>query len=160
MTDYSYSFELQDQARIFRFFATFSRWECALKRGEFARRGSYGQAEANWNAFADRVAEKLEYLESQDFVAGRDYLLTSPPRRLMFHDGWQPNPRRSDETDARYLFRVIGDVRNNLFHGGKYGNVIMSDPARDRALIDHSTAVLNACDGFEQTVRDVLEEAA
>src|SRR5437016_9244108 len=143
VADYSHSFTPQDQARIFRFFATFARWECALKRGKFARSGSHGQAEADWNAFADRFADQLQRLATEEFVAGRDYLFNNPPRRLMFQDGWHPNPRRTGETDARYLFRVIRDVRNNLFHGGKYQGMVIAELARDRALIDHSIAVLN-----------------
>ena len=161
MRGYWDSFNREDQTRIFRFFATFARWECALKRDiRFVRRGNHGQAEANWNAFADAVAAKLERLTSQDFVSGRDYLLANPPKRFMFEDGWQPNPRRRDETDARYLFRVVRDVRNNLFHGGKYQQVVIKELARDRALIDHSIAVLDACEALEQNIHGVLSEAA
>ncbi len=32
---------------------------------------------------------------------------------------WEKNSKSNGESDERYLLRLVRDVRNNLFHGGK-----------------------------------------
>jgi hypothetical protein len=143
---YPASFSPEDQARVFRFLATFSRWECALKHNGFVRTGANGQAEPNWRQFATTHDAALAALNSADFVAARGALLGNPPRREEWNGNqieWRPNPRRQAETtDADYLFRVVRAVRNNLFHGGKFGGGPAPELARDRLLIDSAIAVL------------------
>ena len=72
------------------------------------------------------------------------------------------NPRRCRETDAQYLLRVVRDVRNNLFHGGKYpasyGSV--EEIARDGTLVDAATTVLERCLVLHDKVRAAFEEEA
>ena len=163
MPDYVESFEPEDQERVFRFFALFSRWECALKRCQFARSGSHEQAEADWDRFADEVENGVAGLNACTYVDARDYLLTNPPKQQHFvnrHVTWQPNPKRLNETDARYLFRVIRDVRNNLFHGGKYQDGLEEELARDRRLLDVATTVLEACMDLDARIRRVFDEEA
>jgi hypothetical protein len=161
MQDYVALFEAEDQQRVFRFLALFARWECALKRNQFARAGAHGQAEADWNAFADRVAGALGTIQVDGYADARDYLQNNPPQRQYLENGgiaWRPNPRRADETDARYLFRVVRDVRNNLFHGGKYQGGPVEELARDRRLIDSATHILEAAVELDARVRGVFEE--
>lgn len=163
MPDYVTLFEPEDQQRVFRFLALFARWECALKRSHFARAGAHRQAEADWNAFADTVAGALDGVQVANYATARDHMLSNPPRRQCLEDGqlrWRPNPRRANESDARYLFRVVKDVRNNLFHGGKYQGGPFHELARDRRLIDSATQVLEAMIDLDPRIRQVFEEAA
>ena len=120
--EYLTRFDATDRDRVFRFFAVFSRAECALKRSGFLHTGSHGQAEPDWNRYSDNIASGLAAIDDTAFVEQKGYLLSHPPERQVpdGHDvKWAPNPRRTDETDARYLLRVVRDVRNNLFHGGQ-----------------------------------------
>lgn len=161
MPDYVASFGLEDQKRVFRFFALFSRWECALKR-YFPKRGQYGEAQSDWEKFADEVAGGMAGINSPSYEEARAHLLNSPPHRQHFENNqvtWQPNPKRSDETDTRYLLRVVRDVRNNLFHGGKYQDGPVHELARDRRLIDAASAVLEACVDLDARIRIVFDEA-
>lgn len=126
-------------------FASFSRWECALKHNKFVRVGQHGQAEADWKKFANEHGDALAKLTSDDFLAARKYLTNSPPQRQELRGGhmsWEPNPKRSGESEADYLFRVVKDVRNNLFHGGKFVGGPAPELARDRLLIDSAIVVL------------------
>lgn len=160
MSDYVQSFTLEDRERVFRFFAVFSRAECALKR-YFPKKGKYGEATAGWNDFADAVAAQLSQIGSSAYHDARDYLVTNPPQRQNIVGGrpvWRPNARRDDETDARYLLRVIRDVRNNLFHGGKYEHGAADELARDRSLLDAATIVLAACIKLDARVERVFHE--
>ena len=162
--EYLARFDATDRDRVFRFFAVFSRTECALKRSGFLRAGSHGQAEPDWNRYSDNIAPGLASLDDAAFVEQRDYLLSNPPRRQV-PDGpsvkWTSNPQRNDETDARYLMRVVRDVRNNLFHGGKYPHPDgpIAELARDRRMIDAAMTVLRMSLGLNGRVATVFGEA-
>ncbi len=163
MPDYIARFEDEDQRRVFRFLALFARWECALKRSEYVRGGGHGEASADWGRFADDVAGAIGGIAVEGYTAARDYLLNHPPRQqCVVGRGvqWRPNPRRADESDARYLLRVVRDVRNNLFHGGKYLGGPVEELARDRQLIDSATRVLEALAELDARIHRVLDEAA
>jgi len=162
MPDYMSGFTDEDRERLFRFLVLFARWECALKRNQFARKGSYDRAEADWDAFADTVTGSLAAVNAPGFTLARTYLLNNPPKQQCFENDqirWRDNPRRECEReDARYLFRVIRDVRNNLFHGGKYQDGRIEDLARDRQLVDSATTVLEAAVKLNAGIRQVFEE--
>ena len=161
--DYVNTFVAEDRERLFRLLALFARWESALKRTGFVSAGQYGQAEANWNTFADAVEAKVAALKDSTFTKARDYLLTKPPRRLCVENNhlvWRNNPRRQNETDARYFFRVVRDVRNNLFHGGKYQGGPEAELARDRQLIDCVAIVLEVAIDLDPRIRNVFEEVS
>lgn len=145
MINYIATFTNEDKDRVFRLLATFSRWEYALKRTGYAKPGSHGQAEADWNKYVDAVAIPLAQIATPRYVAARNYITTHPPLCWQYRDGWQPNPKRENETEARYLFRMVRDVRNNLFHGGKFQNGIVEELSRDREVIDAATTVLEEC---------------
>lgn len=136
---------MQDRDRLFHFLSLFARWECALKKNQFATAGGYNQAKPNWTKFASDHEAAIAALDEPRFVAARDALLANPPRQELFlndHVEWSANPRRKGETDAVYLFRVVRDVRNNLFHGGKYVRSSEAELARNRPLIDNAIALL------------------
>src|SRR5688572_30367174 len=124
MLPYPASFSADDRARVFRFLATFSRWECALKHGGFARVGRQDQVEPDWRAFAVAHDADIAALTDPAFTAARDALLANPPRREELNGTlveWRANPRRpAEHAAADYLLRIVKDVRNNLFHGGKF----------------------------------------
>jgi hypothetical protein len=164
--DYIDTFEAEDRARIFSFLATFSRLEFSLKKTGFVQSAPRtNQAEADWRKFAEAIAEALARVSEPTFLRARTYLLERPPQRLELVDGlltWKPNrPRsRTEMSDSDYLLRIVRDVRNNLFHGGKYSGGPVADLARDRKLIDSASAVLRACLALDERVQDLFNEAA
>jgi hypothetical protein len=70
---------------------------------------------------------------------------------------WLPNPRRERENDARYLLRVVRDVRNNLFHGGKFQDDESAELARDRLLIDSAIIVLQVSADVDDSIRTFFD---
>ena len=68
------------------------------------------EAEPNWKQFATDHEAAIGALTGQAFASARAVLLGNPPKREEY-DGtqveWRPNPRRANETDAAYLFRVV-----------------------------------------------------
>ncbi len=162
MLHYVESFSEEDRERLFGFLALFARWECALKSTGYAR--TNGQfAMPDWDRFARDNEGAVGALADGNFVAARTFLLASPPRKQVLNNGtveWRDNPRRQNETNAGYLFRVVKDVRNNLFHGGKFVTGIEPELARDRALVDHATRLLESAASIDQRVLAILEQGA
>jgi hypothetical protein len=163
MLSYVESFSEDDRMRLFGFLALFARWECALKSTGYVRTNGLHHALADWNRFATDNEAAIAMLADGDFVAARTFLLASPPKQQVLNNGaveWRDNPRRPNETDAMYLFRVVKDVRNNLFHGGKFVTGFAPELARDRALVDHATRVLESAASIDQRVLAILEQGA
>jgi hypothetical protein len=145
-----------DEPLVFMFFETFSRFECALKRGGFVRRGQHGSANPDWGRFADEVATGLDAGTNPDFIRAKSFLLLEPPRRQVFVEPdsveWEDNPRRQNEAEAQYLLRLVRDVRNNLFHGGKYPSGSESEVGRNAKLLRACLTVLDHCRSLNPAV--------
>jgi hypothetical protein len=161
MLQYAGSFNHDDKERVFRFLATFSRWEYALKHNGFCRRGARGQAEPDWRAFAIAHDVALAAVICPEFVAARGALLANPPKyEKICGNGieWHPNPRRPIETvDADYLLRVVRDIRNNLFHGGKFSGGSL-ELAQDRHLINNAIRLLEGAAVIHPGIKAKLDE--
>ncbi|HVY20684.1 MAG TPA: hypothetical protein VHA70_11500 [Bauldia sp.] len=120
------------------FFATFSRFEFALKRGGFLGGGIGEKAEANWDTFAGA-------LEPSFFAA----MLNASAARIFF-EAPPKNLIRVSIDDVEYqqaavidngpkLFVAVRRVRNNLLHGEKF---YIGD--RDEALMRAALFVLDS----------------
>jgi hypothetical protein len=158
-----------DDGRIvFEFYAVFSRFEYALKRSGFVKGDKYKNAVVDWDRFAAEVLDGRHRNEmSRAFTRGKTYLLQTPPDRQVVRPdqsvGWQKNPRRSRESDGQYLLRLVRDVRNNLFHGGKYpaasGGPVDKAALRNADLLAASAAVLGGCLAFDVGAKQFFKEA-
>ena len=143
----------------------FSRFEYTLKQTGFVIE-RFGSAFADWDAFAtERLQPKLNGIHNPTFVAARTLLLSDPPKRQIKdkHAGkwhWDPaTPQRNGESDAQYLLRLVRNVRNNLFHGGKYPEgPVMDSQLRDRQLLEACLNVIGECCSLDSGFRDVFDE--
>jgi hypothetical protein len=155
-----------DDALVLNFFEKFSRFECALKKAGFVKGDSNGGASPAWNEFADTFGEKLDAVKDEEFASAKSFLLLEPPRKQAFvapkSVRWEPNPRRGNESDARYLLRLVRDVRNNLFHGGKYpvtdGGPISDESLRHAKLLRACLTVLNQCRSLDAAIGNAFVE--
>jgi hypothetical protein len=161
--DYIESFKNEDRELIFRLFATFSRFEYSLKRSRRFVRSDRNVAKASWDDYAKSISAKLSGITDPTFLKARKCLLERPPQRLeLGGDGevrWSPISG-TGKTDAECLLRIVRDVRNNLFHGGKYLGGPTADLARDRELISSSIAVLKACLPLDAHVHSLFSDMA
>jgi hypothetical protein len=151
---------------VLRFFATFSRFEYALKRAGFVRSDVYNNALADWQRFARKKGNTLlDDITDRKFVEARSFLLQEPPQKQVVTATdkrlrWQANPKRSEEGDAEYLLRLVRDVRNNLFHGGKYPDRPVSERRlRNSMLLEACVTILEKCLSLDDDVKHFFEDS-
>lgn len=151
---------------VLRFFATFSRFEYALKRAGFVRSDGYNNASADWQRFARKKGNALfDDTTDREFVEARSFLLQEPPQKQVVATTdrsvrWQANTKRSEEGDAEYLLRLVRDVRNNLFHGGKYPDRNVSGlRLRNSRLLQACLTILEKCLSLDDDVKRFFEDS-
>lgn len=134
---------------VLEFFVTFSRFEYALKRAQFVKGDKHHNAQPDWCRFAREVAGRLDDVKDEEFKGAKSYLLQNPPRKQVLRDksmSWEANCKRNQESEGQYLLRLVRDVRNNLFHGGKYDQGSVDDHSlRNNDLLKASLTILDWC---------------
>lgn len=128
-----------------KFFAVFSRFEYALKVIPRFRRPGDGEAKADWLAFAAEVAPHFVPNKDPATSAAFTSLADANLRYFAVVDGeakWRAFPVPEGISDAEKAIRLIRQVRNNLFHGGKYAPDPDSNPDRERRWVESSLAIL------------------
>ena len=120
------------------FFALFSRFEFALKRGGFCTGAPGEKAGPNWDTFANKLGEP--FFNALQNRPETEVLFREPPRALKVGPDGEPffEDQAAPQTAAD-LFVAARRIRNNLFHGEK---VYFLD--RDRQLIAAATLVLES----------------
>lgn len=136
----------EDRKLAWNFFVFFSRMEYALKRsGKYLNKGT-DEAKPNWDKLASDYKNKFNPDASVELQAAVKYLQDQPPRKqLRVSDkmGWsKPQKYDGKEPLLKWLLLMIRCVRNNLFHGGKFPLIPISDPSRDRELLLNSLVIL------------------
>lgn len=143
---------------VVQFFVTFSRFEYALKRAGYVKGSHY--ASADWNSFAKKKLEtKIASVQNPEFIKAKAFLLDAPPQKQIVvnnnHMRWQNNLKRHEEGDAEYVLRLVRDVRNNLFHGGKYPDGIVSEQSlRNTDLLQACLVILAECLLLDDDVKE------
>jgi hypothetical protein len=152
---------------VLQFFANFSRFECALKRAGFVKGDRNDNALPDWCRFAkERLDARLADISDKEFIKATSYLLQKPPRKQIFVKSnksmqWQANSKRSGEGEAEYLLRLVRDVRNNLFHGGKYSPAdgpVSGQALRNDQLLQACLTILDKCRSLDANVKRFVEE--
>ena len=136
----------------FEVFVMFSRFEYALKRAGYASvQNNY--IKVDWDRFA---IEHKDLIKSTNLSNEIRYFKKSPPNKQSY-DGqtlkWKIQKWDSKQSDLHELLRFIYNVRNNLFHGGKFPGQPISDVSRDNELLKHVIAVIQECININNTVR-------
>jgi hypothetical protein len=152
-----------DRDLVFAFFATFSRFEYALKRTRFLKQKE--KAEPDWDKFSNHIRDQLHGMDRTKYQKARAYLLNNPPKtQVIVHDRleWQATLQGHGESEERYLLRLVATVRNNLFHGGKYPVPLgpVPDVVRNRELLTSALTVLECCLELSPAVRSAFGEVA
>lgn len=137
----------------FEYFYWYSRFEFALKENGFLKRSNVGDtAEPCWSTFQKKYEENYE--PSEDAIK----LIILHPKRQIVGEGrkllWRPvgldhcKSRRS----LGAAITMLNTIRNNLFHGGKHGDVDVDDKNRNLELLTTAKSVLDqlaVIGGFE-----------
>jgi hypothetical protein len=140
---------------LFRFVA---RFEYALKAAGYLVRME-GKAEPNWDRLAGVIGDALFAIDDPELQSARSYILDHPPKKQWVHGGmlvWEEN-EQDDQPKARLLFTHIRQVRNNLFHGGKF-NGRWFEPVRSKQLLESSLTILSRAAEIEPSVWHAFNE--
>jgi len=132
-----------DKEIALEFFAVFSRFECALKCSEYVK-GNNQRAEPDWDEYAKHL-EKDSELKKEINEAAK-YILDKPPQKQIIKSRMvQWDKAHNSESGILLIFKLIGRVRNNLFHGGKYKGQYTINNKRDEELVKTCLTILYIC---------------
>jgi len=158
-----------DRNQLLEFFLTFSCFEFALKNSGWYRppRGNDDpntgyRAEPDWDRFARSLNGTFRSDASMQLSDACDYLLMNPPWREIVANGslmWDATAENDALSDVGKLLRYIRRVRNNLFHGGKFSTVPISDRRRNAELMEFSLVILKECLRIAPTVKAKYDTA-
>ena len=126
------------------FLAVFSRFEFALKVTGYRQAGD-GEARADWIAFANTVSNSFDPNRTQELADAFAYLTGQPLRVFGVQDGtlgWYPFNLPPTASGTEMLVRLVRQVRNNLFHGGKFAPDPQAAPDRDPCLLQSALVLL------------------
>ncbi len=126
------------------FLAVFSRLEFALKVTNFRQPGE-GEAKADWIGFANEIAGAFNPHRTPEIANAFAYLAGQPLRRFAVENGalgWYPVNVAGGISDAERVVRVVRQIRNNLFHGGKFARDPNASADRDTKLLEASLVLL------------------
>ncbi|MCF8486037.1 MAG: hypothetical protein K9G71_12535 [Rhodobacteraceae bacterium] len=120
------------------FFATFARFEHALKKAPYLKHTKSGTtAEAGWQGFANDLGP--EFLDLCRTEPDLEKLFTNPPMLLKVDLGEATSWKKARAINSvADFFQVVKDVRNNLFHGD-----IRPHSDREERLIKAAQQVLD-----------------
>jgi hypothetical protein len=126
------------------FLATFARFEFALKKAGYVQ-GDNSRVSPDWDSFGRDVAQ-LNSAILVPVLQSSTYLQQHPPKKQVLQNGtlrWIDRQGTSGSMIGDVLLSVR-TVRNNVFHGGKFPDGMITDPLRDEQLIRDCLAVLEA----------------
>jgi len=136
------------------FFKLFAQFEAKLKEQGFVcsidrskdRSKDNGSFAIKWDEFANRVIGPDFRNKLGEHVESAEYLLNDPPMKQIYKNGcieWDP-VANGDRT-VQGLFGHLRRVRNNLFHGAKFGTLpdTWDKPERSEKLLKAALRVLS-----------------
>jgi len=142
-----------------------------LKRAHFVKKvGKTNNTGANRNKFANKTSGQLAARTDTDFINAKKYLLTAPPRQQKVDAAesmgweWMPHDPQGTESDEQHLLRLVRDVRNNLFHGGKYpkpnDDLLDGRARRNSELLEACLTILDTCRSLDADVKKYFEQTS
>jgi hypothetical protein len=147
---------VEGQNLLVDFFIVFSRFECALKASHFSN-GEGGKVMANWDTFIADIRPNFDKGISIELNQAVDYLIQHPPRVQTLEHGqlaWKNRVFQDNEHEINKLNLSIRDIRNNLFHGGKFNGRYQPDISRNFTLLKNSIIILNSWLELNQQVKN------
>lgn len=145
------------------FFHFFSMFEYALKANGYRHTNGRGIITApDWEGFVRDNQELLDLsLEQTPVRKSARYLLDSPPKQQAVNKQggmeWVDPIMNEKDPDRIKLAKHIRQVRNNLFHGGKFRGNYFETQDRSRELIHHSTVILRHLALNHKGMREAFE---
>ena len=140
------SIDPQGKELIFKFFISFSRFECALKNTLIFTLVNNNNVRPNWDRFINSISDDFQPNRTPALFDAVDYLITNPPKRQQIANrqlSWQNLTLPPQTSMCMRLGIYIRTVRNNLFHGGKFVGSYEPDISRNYTLINNCLIILD-----------------
>ena len=147
-----------DRDLLLDFLMVFSRFEFSLKRCGFVY-GDETRALPNWDKFGADNHKRFNATENAALTDAVDLLFRKPPQKQVLKDNrlsWEDVVHNRKEPQFLYVLRLVRTIRNNLFHGGKFPDGPIADPARDHQLLQSALTVLRASVPFDSEISNVF----
>ena len=143
---YRHAINPEGQLLVHNFFITFSRFECALKTTITYATVNKNKVEPNWDKFISDIKKDFDKTKSPELKSAVDFLLVNPPKIQSLEKNTLTWIDRVFPDNTPVIFKLsqhIRDIRNNLFHGGKFNGVYQQDISRNYKLINSALIVIN-----------------
>ena len=141
---YNNTFDSIGKDIILEFFIAFSRFEFALKASNFVKGGE--RVSANWDTFVNLIANDFNPNSSIELKTATHYIITNPPQVQSLHENNIVWSKRNIEANTPIINKLrlhITDIRNNLFHGGKFNDTFSPENSRNYVLLKSAIIILN-----------------
>ncbi|MFC0185411.1 hypothetical protein SAMN04515674_103195 [Pseudarcicella hirudinis] len=143
---------------ITNFFIIFSRFECALKSSNFKQMDEKNnKVSANWEQFISSIKSDFNKNKCDSLKEAVTYIIENPPKMQVFEDellGWKDRRFQQNCHEINKLDISIRDIRNNLFHGGKFNGNYQKDVTRNIDLIKSAIIILNEWLSLDESVKN------
>ncbi len=152
---------IADKETVMKFFFVFSRFEYALKRAKYLKPNKENIAWADWDKFSKDLENIFTTNKTPELREAIDYLQKHPPLKQIVKKGkigWQKKKPLNHKPDIHWILKQVRIVRNNLFHGGKFPDGPIQDPARNPELIKNCLIILEACLELHPEVQKYFKE--
>lgn len=141
---------------VIEFFSVFSRFEHAMKCGNFSKRSQRGDwIDPDWIKLCSSIGVELLSINVPILQESIQYLANTPPKKQKSSYSWENSnfPNELTNIGSKALWSAK-NVRNNLFHGGKYFAI---DKERDENLIRYALIVIKTCLLLDNSLREWYE---
>ena len=139
---YKNSFNEEGQDLILEFFISFSRFEFALKSENFVL--GQNHIYADWDRYVGGISfDPNTTLELKEAV---NYILQNSPKVQKVENNvivWKDRNFSQNTSEILKLRYHITDIRNNLFHGGKFNETFEPENSRNYKLVNSALLILN-----------------
>lgn len=137
---------VQGRELLIEFFMTFSRFEYGLKKSITFANGDANKVDANWDGFVASIKDQFKKEKTEELSEAVNFILSSPPMIQVLADGllnWRPREFADKTPDIVKLCLHIRDIRNNLFHGGKFTDNYQPETSRNYKLLHSALIIMN-----------------
>src|SRR5690606_25140871 len=141
---YNQTFNVEGRNLIQEFFIIFSRFEYALKACNFINGND--RITPNWDAYVVTISDSFKPDKNEILNEAVKYIIENPPKvqAINNHTIIWSDRNLDDNTPLVNRLRLhISDIRNNLFHGGKFNGTFSPENSRNFKLLKNSIIILN-----------------
>jgi len=145
ITEFERRYDQNGIALIHEFFLTFSRFEYSLKSAGFYN-GNENKIQPSWDKFANSIRNVFNPNANEELRNAVEYLVANPPKKQILGAGIMAFKSREHLERLNIVLRLktnICDIRNNLFHGGKFDGSFEPEVSRNYILLHSALVVLN-----------------